>query len=141
MVSDVLLTFVLTVLGGVLIYVLGQITLKFFIEPVHELLLEIGKIGDVLIFYPNVYTNKVDAEKHTKANEALRQHASLLKAKKHLVKWHSLFAFFGFIPGKESIHEAHAELIGISNSTPRNSSDCVANMRKRQHIEKLLKLA
>lgn len=142
MVSETLTTFVLTIFGGVSIYVLGQIFLKFFIEPVHELLQIIGKIGDILIFYANVYTNTViDAEKNREANDKLRKHASLLKSKSHLVKWHGLFSCLGFIPSKENIHEAHINLIGISNTTPNSSSQCVQNMRKRQLIESLLRLS
>src|SRR3989344_7082070 len=135
-----LLTAILTLFIGVVIYVLGQIASKFFIEPVHELSQTIGRIGDSLIFYANVYTNKVDPKKHKEANEILRQQTSMLKARAQMVRWYSLFHRLGFIPSKEDIAAAHFELIGISNLTPRDSSDCVTNLKRSNKVKILLRL-
>ena len=140
MVSETLLTFVLTILGGVSIYVIGQIVMKFLIEPVHELLHEIGRIGYILIRFANVYTNTGLGKRHQVANRNLRMHSSLLRSKTHLIKWHCLFSMVRVVPSKEDIQKASSLLIGISNLTPRNSHDCVTNLRKQQQIEELLKL-
>lgn len=138
---EAILTACLTILIGVVVYVLGQIASKFFIDPVHELSQIIGKIGDTLIFYANIYTNTSTPEKHKEANEVLRQQTCILKSKTQMVKWYKLFARLGFIPCKKDVNEAHSELIGLSNSTPTNSIDCIANFERRKKIENLLKLS
>src|SRR2546427_7979563 len=91
-----LLTFVLTVMGGVSVLVIGQIIVRFFIEPVHELRKTIGDVGDVLIYYAHLYMRPkevtaevggwsagsplppVYGEERGKASDDLRQKASLL---------------------------------------------------------------
>lgn len=47
------LTACITIIGGVVIYVVGQIILKFVIEPMHEQRLIVGEISDKLMFYGN----------------------------------------------------------------------------------------
>ena len=95
--EEVLITFVLTVIGGVLIYTLGQIFLKFFIEPVHELLKVIGNIGDTLVFYAQIYGNSgLDDERYREAKKELRRDASLLKSRAQVVKWYRLFSILRF---------------------------------------------
>lgn len=131
---------ILTVLIGVTVYVLGQIASKFFIEPVHELSQIIGEIGDSLIFYANVYTNTATPDKHREANKILRQQTCTLKAREQTVRWYSLFSCLGFIPSRENVNEAHSELIGVSNLTPEDSSDCPTNQNKIDNVKKLLKL-
>jgi len=47
-------TVFLTVFAGVTTYVLGQLILKFLIEPVHELKRTIGEIAHSLVEHANV---------------------------------------------------------------------------------------
>ncbi len=51
------LTASITILGGFIVFVLGQIVVKFFIEPIHEQSKTIGEIAYSLIFYANLYSN------------------------------------------------------------------------------------
>lgn len=46
----------LTALGGVVVFVIGQMVVKFFIEPIHEQKKLIGEIAGSIIFYSNVGT-------------------------------------------------------------------------------------
>jgi len=55
--TQIILTSSLTVLGGVLIYIIGQIISLFFIEPIHEQKKIIGEVDDALGFYANIYCN------------------------------------------------------------------------------------
>jgi hypothetical protein len=50
----IILTSSLTVAGGIVILVFGQIIVKFLIEPLHEQAKLIGEIANSLIFYANV---------------------------------------------------------------------------------------
>lgn len=49
--EKIFFTSALTIFGGVLVYVIGQVTSKFLIDPIHEQKKLIGEIGDSLIFY------------------------------------------------------------------------------------------
>ena len=117
-------TFVFTVIGGVLIYVLGQIFIKFFIEPIHEQDKCIGEIIDAMIFYANLYSNpcpfedsKPEAiEERQKASDFIRQLASKLRAKNQQIRWYKFFVFCRLTRKRNSVIEVHKLLIGISNS-------------------------
>ncbi|MFN6188908.1 MAG: hypothetical protein ACK460_22975, partial [Microcystis sp.] len=53
----IILTSSLTVIGGIIVLVVGQIITKFFIEPIHEQAKAIGEIAYSLTMYSNVYGN------------------------------------------------------------------------------------
>lgn len=52
--SDIFVTSGLTILGGILIFVGGQILTKFIVEPFYEQSKLIGEIANSLIYYANV---------------------------------------------------------------------------------------
>ncbi len=54
MMSDIFITSGLTILGGIIIFVGGQILTKFIIEPFYEQSKLIGEIANSLIYYANV---------------------------------------------------------------------------------------
>src|SRR5688500_11232023 len=49
-----LLKIALTAVGGVTVFVIGQLVAKFLIEPIHEQKKLIGEIAGTIIFYSNV---------------------------------------------------------------------------------------
>lgn len=55
-----------TVISGVLVLVLGQLILKFLIEPYHEFLSTIGQIDNELKDYANIITNPVSLDEFLK---------------------------------------------------------------------------
>ena len=127
-----------TVLSGVAVFVLGQIFIKFFIEPIHELKGLKGEIADALIFYANVPAGgRVDLV--VKPSEDFRRFSSQLMAKKHMIPLYNLWAILGVVPNKDQILKAHGALIGISNGLfsaedPTYTKDC------RRDVEKALGL-
>jgi hypothetical protein len=50
----IVLTSSLTVLGGIIVFVTGQIVVKFLIEPFHNYKKLVGEIADSLVYYANV---------------------------------------------------------------------------------------
>lgn len=50
----IVLTSSLTILGGVITFVAGQIVIKFLIEPIHNYMKLVSEIADTLILYANV---------------------------------------------------------------------------------------
>lgn len=132
----------MTILVGVIVFVSGQILLKIFIEPVNDLLLEIGKVSDALIFYSNIYTNPgssiIPDEKKREASQALRRRATFLISKANMVKLYGIPSTIGLLPSKKNILEAHKELIFLHNAIFKG--DAVKNYESGKQIQKLLKL-
>ena len=87
-IAEIILTSALTIVGGVLVLVAGQIAIKFFVEPVQEFRKFLGEIQDALIFYANLppYEESNDQTKKTilEAKDLFRQQASSLIAKRRL---------------------------------------------------------
>jgi hypothetical protein len=145
------LTSSLTVLGGVVVFVLGQIIAKFFIEPIHEQFRVIGEIADLLIFYADLYSNPGDSnpERREEASKMLRKQASQLMARTSTIRLYKLWQFLEFVRKHADIMEAHKHLIGLSNCIfiPPNSglreglSKIIENnYNSRKKIEKCLRI-
>lgn len=106
---DIFLTSAVTIIGGISIFVIGQIILKFFIEPVNDLRGVIGETVYALIFYSNIYTNPsitTAVERRIEVSNTLREKASLLNSKVCMIKWYGLFKFLKLIPDRDSIVNA-----------------------------------
>jgi hypothetical protein len=127
-----------TVLSGVGVFVLGQIFIKFFIEPIHELYRLKGEIADALIFYANVPPDgRLKLVK--KPSEDFRRFSSQLMAKKHMIQFYDFWAIFRIVPTKNNILKAHSACIGMSNGL-LDSQDPDYTSVCRRDIEKALGL-
>jgi hypothetical protein len=119
------LTATLTILGGVIVYVLGQILLKFFIEPIHEQRKIIGEVADALIYYDNIYSNPgIMSNQSDSGSERFRELATLLQSKTQFISFYPLFERLKVVIASTEIYDASRNLIGLSNSMGRlNSGD------------------
>ena len=143
--KDAIPTFVLTIMGGVFVFVLGQISLKFFIEPIHELRSHIGKIADALIFYANVYANPgcTAEQEQRNASDELRKLASELMARTAVVPLYGFACLIRALPSLSDIRKAHRALIGLSNNVFRTAEPTLegeANEKRVADIKAALKL-
>ncbi|MGD0070286.1 MAG: hypothetical protein ABSB71_01840 [Candidatus Bathyarchaeia archaeon] len=114
---------ILTVIIGVTVYALGEVAVKFYIEPVNKLSDVIGEVLDSLVFYSNIYTNSARApisEEENKfrleAQNTLRQKATLLSSRESRISLYSVASFFRAVPKKESMQDVYSGLIFLSNS-------------------------
>lgn len=132
-------TAVVTVLIGVSIYSLGQMILKFTIEPIHKQDELRGEIADALIFYANVYSNPGVSPQHTQASVRFRQLASLLLSKTRLIRMYDFFSRIGLVPREQSVLKAHSNLIGLSNriTLPQYAT---LNVNEADEIRELLRV-
>lgn len=139
--TQIIFTSSLTILGGVLIYVIGQVVSKFFIERIHDQANIVGKINDSLIFFANIYSNPGFSlkDKADEASNRLRQLATLLRSKTYMIPWYGFFEKIRIVPKLSDINEASGNLIGLSNSLNRES-DRSENNKRVNEIRKLLKL-
>jgi len=140
--EKIFLTSALTIFGGVLVYVIGQILVKFVIEPIHEQKKLLGEIADSLIFYSNIYTSPgLIPKKSHEAHEKFRQQATLLLSKTHMIPNYSFFSCLGMVVCQRDIEEAFSNLIGLSNSVFRSPNDSgTRNSDTAKKIKSLLKL-
>lgn len=128
--------FVLTILGGVSIFVLGQIVIKFIVEPLYEQSKAIGQIVDSLIYY--IDAKKGEKFKKINSTEApivLRQRASALMEKTYAIPIYELWEYFGIVPERKSIVEALQELIVLSNGVDNSSLNRIEKIAKYLKID------
>ena len=138
--NQVILTTVLTIIGGVSIFVLGQIFLKAFIEPILKLRAFKGTIMDSLVYYSNVYSNPgLNKEDDQKASNDLRKLASELMAKTTVVPCYRFWSFLGVVPQLSDINIIYRNLIGLSNGV-FSSGDPGDNAKRVEEIKVALHL-
>lgn len=127
----IILTSGLTIIGGVIIYVFGQIADKFFIKSIFEQKQVIGEVLDALIFYANVYGNPNIAgmaDKYDEASKKFRQLSSMLAVKTSLIPYYNFFYKLKIVIKKENTEKAQTELIRLSNGVYGSPVPAVGNM-------------
>ncbi|HRY59996.1 MAG TPA: hypothetical protein P5096_01300 [Patescibacteria group bacterium] len=58
-IEKIVLTSSLTIIGGIVVYVVGLIINEFYIKPYIEYKKAIGEIDEEMMFFSNVYTNPI----------------------------------------------------------------------------------
>ena len=141
MILESVLTAVITVIVGVLVYSFSQIASRFIFEPIHRQDEIRGEIADSLIFYANVYANPGTASPQltAQASDKFRQLASLLMSRTCLIRVYGFFSWLGLIPGILNLMKAHGNLIGLSNNVSKPGSS-TQNVQWAEEIKRLLKI-
>lgn len=135
----------ITIIGGVLIYVLGQIMMKFIIDPLQKQKLLIGEIAADLIFYADIIANPGDdnIERRKEAKKQLRQKASLLRSYTYLIPSYQSLTIIKFAISKSSITIASRNLVAISNNLGTSNNlvgAAIKNVEWRDEIKQNLGL-
>ncbi len=102
----------LTVLSGVLVYVVGQVFVKFVIDPIQAFYKVIGEVGHTLIYYANVYCNTRSCNEtlRQEASAALRRLSSQLYSTAYAIPWYGVWAKLRFLHPYKDIREASGYL-------------------------------
>ncbi|MGH8758777.1 MAG: hypothetical protein ACREVW_04590 [Burkholderiales bacterium] len=126
-------TVFLTVVSGVVTYVLGQLVVKLVIDPVQEMKKTIGQIAHSLIEQANVTSNPglPREEVIAEASKLLRQLSSQLQSHLYLVPWYKVTAKVFHLPEIQKVLKASSYLIGLSNSLHRPTDSAYENNAKR----------
>ena len=127
----------LTILGGVTIFVLGQIVNSYFIKPVVELMEEIGRTFSVLVLYvDNFQPPHLTTVMTSQISDNLKIRASELMAKGNASSKSALWLYR--LPNKNDLISAGKNILFLSNTlheeTPRFDFERV------QRIETYLKI-
>lgn len=136
----ILLTSSLTVLGGVFVFVVGQLLGKFVIEPVQDLKKLLGEIRFALVFHAQAILTPVgDRAREDEAQKTLRKLSCDLRSKVGAIPFYGVWSTIscGFLPPKENAFKASTQLIGLSNSM-HQSDRSDKNDARVSNIEKLL---
>ena len=139
-----MLTFVLTIIGGVLIFVIGQLLLKVFINPIQELRSIKGSIIDSLIYYDKFYSNPgmIAQDNAKKMSHTLSKLGSELMAKTNVLPWYRFWSLLRVVHKLSDISEAHRNLIGLSNGLyagdAHDNRKCVNKIKEALHLPKEL---
>lgn len=129
-------TVLLTIVSGVLTFVLGQIFVKLVIEPVHEMKKTLGQISHSLIEHANVIANPGVPSKEVmyEASQQLRRLSSQLHAHLFLVPLYVVTARIFFLPSTPKVREASTALIGLSNSLFQPTQEIYEQSAKRVEL-------
>lgn len=110
-------TVFLTVLSGVLTFVLGELVLKLVIEPVQEMKKLIGQVAHSLTEHANVIQNSgaLAEDKMRATSDHLRKLSAHLEAQLYLVPAYPFTASVFRLPSTAKVIDAAGALIGLSN--------------------------
>ena len=136
--TQVILTTVLTVISGVFIFVIGQLLVKVFVEPIHKLRALKGDIVGFLTYYSDVYLSLPDLNKEEdvrKVSTEARKLGSDLMARALVVPCYRFCSVLRAGPRFRDIAIAHRELIGLSNTVLAKSDSVPERATKR--LEKI----
>ena len=116
--EKILVSSAITIVGAVLVYVVGQVLSKIFIEPVHELRKTIGEVRFNLEFHaPTIHTPiSRNDERSEEARAALMKSSCDLLAKVHGIPFYAALSKIsrGFLPPRSAIEDAAIRLRGLS---------------------------
>jgi hypothetical protein len=127
-----LLTAGLTVFGGAVVLVVGQIVQRFYLEPIQEQRRIIGEIAYALTYDANVVRELVVEERAEETAARLRRLASSLRATVRTIPYYAFFARRGSVPPADNVMRASRELIGWSNGLSERAGE--DSHRRRDNI-------
>ena len=112
-----IITAVLTIIGSVIVYVVGQFVSKLIIDPYQDYRKTVGEVAHALVYYDNV-SERSRRELQDEAAKALRDKAALLRSKAYGVHFYSWIARIlpNRIPTFAAVMAASNALIALSNS-------------------------
>lgn len=109
-------TSVLTIIGGVVVLVVGQMVQKGYLEPFQEMQKTIGEISSALLVYGNTCDHQVNDELKQEASRAFRKLSGDLIGKRRVILHYRIFERLELLPSKGGIAEVAKNLIFLSNS-------------------------
>jgi hypothetical protein len=114
----IVLTASSTLIGGVVLLVASQILTRFVADPLLDFRRLLGEVGHTLVFYSQYLFNPAQTAstpEFEKATRECRNLASRLRSFSNAVPLYALLACVGAVPRHDSVYQASAALIGLSN--------------------------
>ena len=141
------MTIFLTIFAGVVTFVIGQIILRLYIEPIQSFRSLIGEISAALINCGILYkdSNEMKPGTFNDASIELRALASKLESSVYLIPSYKKMSKFFKLPNEAEVFEASTELVEISHSLDERYNSirsiiATSNQNKAGNIRSLLKI-
>lgn len=116
--EKILWTSASTILGGVIVFVVGQLLFKFLIEPIHELRKVIGETHFNLGFHGSVILTPLarNKERSDKAYDALMKNSCDLLMRSEAIPFYRCVSWVsrGFVPPRQKVRDAAKWLRGLT---------------------------
>jgi hypothetical protein len=138
-ITKILLTTSLTLLGGVSLFIIGQLIGKFVIDQIHCLKKVLADIRYSLAFHSQtIHTPVGNKESEDRASEALLRLSCDLLASVDAIPRYQLLSliFHNFLPSRANVLAASRQLRSLSNSVHKDDRSTNCNIVK--NIEHLL---
>lgn len=130
-------TIFITVISGVIILVLGQIIIKFILEPVLEFKNQLGEITQVFLRHQGeIFSAKTNKE----LGEKMFVFASMLLAKRQAITGYKFVSRLATLPSYNDVVDGAKELNLIGNLIQEGNSDGTQIFNALAQIEKHLKI-
>jgi hypothetical protein len=127
------MTVLLTILSGTTVFVLGQLILKFVVEPAAELRKTIAQISQFLIEYGSVIHNPGVPPKETErqVSDGLKNLSGQLRSHLCLIPCYGTTARVLRLPARDSVLRASDDLRWLSNSSDSKNDKIYEWISKR----------
>jgi hypothetical protein len=113
-------TFTYTVLGGIIIFVIGQIFLRLVLEPTQELKKTLGNLCHLFLLHQAHLKNAIS---NNEISIEIKNKSAEIISKANTILMYNLVRFVFHLPSKENIYKASRELNLISYSITQASKD------------------
>ena len=141
--DKIFITSGLTVFGSVLVFVIGQLLTKLFIEPTQELKRAIFNTRIALTFHAEIINTPISRSDETSQEtaNALRKCSVELFATAHTIPGHDVLAKVsrGYLPCKTEIIDASLELRGLSTYVFDTGDKALADLETIKKITARIK--
>ena len=148
--ADALLTGGITLAGGIVVFVVGQVFVVLFAERIRTQARAIEAIAQSLVIYareythverdPGGYRSPEDQQRFEEASQALRRQAAILRSTAQTLKWYRLFECLHLVMRRRDAIEASKLLIRLSNLIPCPVDMIQTAASDRKQVEKLLEI-
>lgn len=144
-IETIFVTAACTILGGVTVYVTGQLLSKVFINPLQTLRKTIGETRFNLAFHASEIHTPIGRTpgQSEKARDALLQNSCYLLASRQIISIYWLASTFRLAPPRRSIEDAAVHLRALSTyvheTAPEANTDVEVIAKRVKRIETLLR--
>lgn len=146
--TQAVITAVLTVAIGTLVFVLGQMVLVLFIERIRLQARTIEEIAEAIVQHAPEYSTLImrdeslPTEEHERlmnASDEIRRLSARLRASAVTLRYYQFFQALRLVLPKSHVIKASSSLIGLSNVIPPRDQFMISDGRKfREEIEEYL---
>ena len=141
--EQTIITAALTIFGGIVVFLIGQVILVLFIERIRLQARTIEEIAETIVHYARDYSSPLNIDQLTnEKREELRSKAdhlrilsARLRATAVTLKYYRLFEMIRLVLPRERIIEASKSLMGLSNATPPDSDTLRDGINFRKEVE------